>query len=74
MNPDKLDLCIGLQAYDIPECARLLEVVMSPSYQVSDFDFYKRKELSLIYIVSRESSSFKSSSRKIEVRKKIISI
>jgi hypothetical protein len=51
----QLDLGGGLRACDIPEAARLLEVVMSPSYQVSDFDFYKRKQLSLIYVTGRDA-------------------
>jgi len=51
-----LDLIAGLQASDIPESARLLEVVMSPSYQASNFEFYKRKHLSMIYVSSREPS------------------
>jgi hypothetical protein len=77
MNHNKLmNLRVGsLRACDIPECARLVEVVLAPSYQVSDFDFYKRKELSLIYIVSRESCFLEdSSSREIEIRRKMISI
>jgi hypothetical protein len=56
MNPD-LDLVAGLRACDIPESARLLEVVMSPSYQASNFDFYKKKHLSMIYVSSRDSST-----------------
>lgn len=46
----RLDISIGLQTHEIPEDARLLEVVMSPSYQVSNFDFYKKKHLSMIYV------------------------
>jgi hypothetical protein len=53
MNPD-LDLIAGLQACDIPEPARILEVVMSPSYQASNFDFYKKKHLSMIYVSGQE--------------------
>jgi len=51
-----LELIGGLQAREIPESARLLEVVMSPSYQVSNFDFYKKKHLSMIYVSGEEES------------------
>jgi hypothetical protein len=30
---------------------------MSPSYQASNFDFYKKKHLSMIYVSSRDSST-----------------
>jgi hypothetical protein len=56
MNP-YLDLSVGLQAQEIPESARLLEVVMSPSYQASNFDFYKKKHLSIIYVSGRDSTT-----------------
>ena len=56
MNPD-LDLGAGLQACDIPETARLLEVVMSPSYQAANFDFYKKKTLSMIFVSGRDEAA-----------------
>lgn len=40
----------SLQAHDIPETARLLEVVMSPAYHASNFHFYKEKRISLVYV------------------------
>lgn len=56
MSPH-LNLNAGLQAQDIPEAARLLEVVMSPSYQVLNFDFYKKKHLSMIYVGGQDPTS-----------------
>jgi hypothetical protein len=56
INPD-LDLITGLQAYEIPETARLLEVVMSPSYQAANFEFYKKKTLSMIYVSGRDDAA-----------------
>lgn len=45
-----------IQSRDIPEAARLLEVVMSPSYHSSKYDFYKTKQVSMIYVTSKHSS------------------
>jgi hypothetical protein len=46
------DRCLGLylRASDIPEAARFLEVVMSPSYHASNFDFYKRERVGIVYV------------------------
>lgn len=41
----------SFQAREIPEAARLLEVVMSPSYRCENFEFYKSKEVALVYAV-----------------------
>jgi hypothetical protein len=38
-----------LRASDIPEAARVLEVVMSPSYHASNFEFYKRERVGIVY-------------------------
>jgi hypothetical protein len=70
INP-ALDLNAGLQACDIPETARLLEVVMSPSYQVENFDFYKKKELSMIYVSGRKDST---ADAVLETREQIIHV
>ncbi|THY62597.1 hypothetical protein D6C97_03160, partial [Aureobasidium pullulans] len=45
-----VDLASDLKACDIPEAARFLEVVMSPSYHASNFDFYKKKRVGLVYV------------------------
>ncbi|KAI5238632.1 hypothetical protein E4T43_07233 [Aureobasidium subglaciale] len=46
----ELDLGPDLQACDIPEAARFLEVVMSPSYHASNFEFYKTKRVGIVYV------------------------
>jgi len=49
-----LDRNVGLQASDVPEDARLLEVVMSPAQHRSRFDFYKTNRVEAIYVVDRD--------------------
>jgi hypothetical protein len=69
INTD-LDLGVGLRACDVPETARLLEVVMSPSYQAANFEFYKKNHLSIIYVSSQNSST----DMILETRKQVIPI
>lgn len=40
----------ALRPDEVPEAARTLEVVMSPSWCVSNFDFYKMREGSIIHV------------------------
>lgn len=47
MSPDLLTF----QAHEIPEAARLMEVVMSPSYRCENFEFYKSKEVGLVFTI-----------------------
>ncbi|KAH0046332.1 hypothetical protein KCU78_g95, partial [Aureobasidium melanogenum] len=47
-NPD-VDLGIGLRACDVPEHARLLEVIMSPARHRSRFDFYKTDRINAVF-------------------------
>lgn len=49
---------VGLRARDVPEEARLLEVVMSPSRHRSRFDFYKTNRVNAIYMVNRGGLQF----------------
>ena len=49
---------VGLRASDVPEEARLLEVVMSPSRHRSRFDFYKTNRVNAIYMVDRGGLQF----------------
>jgi hypothetical protein len=39
-----------LRVSDIPEAARFLEVVMSPSYHASNFEFYKQEHVGMVYV------------------------
>lgn len=41
---------IDFQAHEIPEEARLLEVLMLPAYYSSNFDFYKAEWVSFMYV------------------------
>ncbi|KAI4853375.1 hypothetical protein E4T44_00875 [Aureobasidium sp. EXF-8845] len=45
-----LDLGPDLRASDIPAAASFLEVVMSPSFDASDFEFYKKEHVGLVYV------------------------
>jgi hypothetical protein len=49
----KSDPVVSLQAIDVPEDARLLEVIMSPSQHRFRFDFYKTNRVNAIYVVDR---------------------
>jgi hypothetical protein len=51
-NPD-FDPSVGLQANDVPEDARLSQVIMSPSRHRARFDFYKTNEVNAIYVIDR---------------------
>jgi hypothetical protein len=44
------DLGPEFRASDIPKAARLQEVVMSPSYHASNFEFYKRERVGMVYV------------------------
>lgn len=58
------------QAHEIPELARLLEVVMSPSYRCENFEFYKSKQVEMIYAVR----GFAGSGDYIALGKKVVQI
>lgn len=58
------------QAHEIPETARLLEVVMSPSYRCENFEFYKSKQVEMIYAVR----DFAGSGDDIALGKKVVQI
>ncbi|KAI4746912.1 hypothetical protein E4T50_02761 [Aureobasidium sp. EXF-12298] len=54
-----VDLGSELQMSDIPEEARFLEVVMSPSYHASNFDFYKTKYVGMVFVTGGHGSESK---------------
>jgi hypothetical protein len=49
----ELDLSVGLRACDVPEDARLLQVVMSPARHRARFDFYRTNQVNAIYAIDR---------------------
>lgn len=44
------DTKANLQASEIPEAARFLEVGMAPAYHSNNFDFYKSEQVSFVYV------------------------
>lgn len=50
--------CASIQARDVPEAARFLEVIMSPSQHRSDFDFYKTNKVNLVYVTKNGSGIY----------------
>jgi hypothetical protein len=44
------DTKVDLQAHEIPEAARFLEVSMAPAYHSDNFDFYKSEQVSFVYV------------------------
>ncbi|KAK5999363.1 hypothetical protein QM012_005488 [Aureobasidium pullulans] len=56
-NPD-LDVSSGLKACDIPEEARLLEVMMSPARHRGRFDFYKTDRVNAVFVTNGQKLEF----------------
>ena len=44
------DTKVNLQASEIPEAARFLEVGMAPAYHSNNFNFYKSEQVSFVYV------------------------
>ncbi|KAG9945063.1 hypothetical protein KCU85_g7550, partial [Aureobasidium melanogenum] len=50
-NPD-VDKNVGFEARDVPEQARLFEVIMSPARHRSRFDFYKTDRVNAVFVTN----------------------
>jgi len=66
----EVDLGAELQAYDIPEAARYLDAIMSPSYHASSFNFYETKSVGIVLVTRShgvEGMELKIEEKKLQV-------